>query len=297
MTALDVTSTVTPVELRGHRPDAAVGDAARRRRRRQATSKPGVRTSSIGGVETFVVVAGTGINSADPSKGKIVAGYNLETGALLWQFEIACPLTSDITIFETDDTRRATEARTIDGYADRAVFADDCGYVYKINPAQDLSGGYMDNSGIRLRSRSARRTACNRYALFSTQTTAGAIGGQRPIAGTIGARADSTTDMVLFFGTGGLESYDATQTNEFYAVYLEERDRSGTRSPARCTGSPLRCEKFYGGVVVTPDTVIVSRSRDAVIGGTNNCDYGTTHVEGYNLNTPGVDVRRVAGRR
>ena len=39
----------------------------------------------------------TGVHATDSSKGKIIAGYELETGALLWKYELDCALTSDIT--------------------------------------------------------------------------------------------------------------------------------------------------------------------------------------------------------
>ncbi|MDB4959438.1 MAG: Tfp pilus assembly protein tip-associated adhesin PilY1-like protein [Myxococcales bacterium] len=283
VTALDVTSTVAaspsfatsgPTPMWSWQPGGAAAG--------KAISKSGVARTLISGVEKFVVVTGTGINAADASKGKIVSGYNLETGAKLWDFEMQCALTSDITIFETDDTGE-TGLPQIDGYADRAVFADYCGNVYKINPGQDLSGGYMDNTGYGTIS-IGLSNGKNRYALFSTTSTSGAIGAARPIANAIGAKTDTTTDMVLFFGTGGLETFDTTQTNEFYAVYA----KNGTirnKITGSCTSSPVKCEKFYGGVVITPDTVILSKSTDAVIGGVGACDFGTTHIMFRALNT------------
>ena len=83
-------------------------------------------------------------------------------------------MTSDITVFETDDAGEPARRRST-ASSDRAVFADNCGYVYKINPAQNLSGGYMDNAGYGTISTRRRRTAQRAYALFST-TSAGAIG-------------------------------------------------------------------------------------------------------------------------
>jgi hypothetical protein len=41
------------------------------------------------------------------------------------------------------------------------------------------------------------------------------------IAGTLAARTDSTTPMVLFFGTGGIESVPATSANAFFAIYAD----------------------------------------------------------------------------
>ena len=280
VTALDVTDTVDPsftvtppVALWSHLPGGAAAG--------KAISKPGVARAKVAGVERYVVVAGTGIHSADPSKGKVVVGYDLETGALLWQFEMACALTSDITVFDTDDLGEPGNP-LVDGFADRAVFADACGYVYKLDPAQDLGGGYLDNTGYGALALGASNGK-DRFALFSTTAT-GALGTgeERPIVGTIGARADATTDIVLFFGTGGLASYDPTKPNEFYAIYA--RDGS-IRNKVSGTCTSGRCEKFYGGVVVTPETVIVQRSTDPVIGG-GSCDFGRSSVQGYNLSAP-----------
>ncbi len=287
VTALDVTRTVEPVSfsvtgptpLWSHQPGGSGAG--------KATSKPGVARTEISGQEVYVVVAGTGRLASDPSKGRVVVGYNLETGVALWQFELACALTSDITIFDTDDdgTYEPGNPR-IDGFADRAVFADECGNVYKIDPGQNLGGDYMSNTGLGGISIGMSNGKA-RYALFSTGQ-AGALGGgeQRPIVGTIGARSDGTTDMVLFFGTGGTEGLSPTLVNEFYAVYAQD----GTiRNKLTGTCAAGRCEKFYGGVVVTPDTVIVQRSVDPIIGG-GVCDFGSSSVQAYGLNAPYTQV-------
>ena len=272
VTALDVTNTVTSTSVVGPTPmwSATPGGALAGK----AMAKPAAGRAKIGGVDKFVVVAGTGQwSSADLLKGKTVQGYDLETGTVLWKFETVCPVTSDITAFETDDAGEPG-APTLDGYLDRAVFADACGYVYKVNPAQDLAGGYMSNAGYGTIAVGTSNGA-TRYALFYTASTPNAIGSQRPISGTIGARTDSTTNMVLFFGTGGLATYDITKPNEFYAVYA---NTGAVRSKLAGACASLRCEKFYGGVVVTPDDVIVERTTDPLIGGLT-CDFGTTHVQ------------------
>ena len=276
VTALDVTATVSSGTVVGPTPlwSATPGNAVAGK----AQSKAAVARTKIAGVETNVVVAATGQwSSTDTTKGHVVAGYNLETGALLWQFEAQCAVTSDVTVFETDDSGEPG-APTLDGFIDRAVFADSCGYVYKINPGQNLSGAYMSNTGYGAISIGTSNGAV-RFALFSTASTAGAVGAQRPIAGTIGARTDSTTDVVLFFGTGGLSTYDVTQVNEFYAVYA----RNGVvRSKLTGTCVASRCEKFYGGVVVTPSDVIIERTTDALIG-SNSCNFGSTSVQELGL--------------
>lgn len=279
VSALDVTSTINssfvrtgPTPLWSLQPGGASAG--------KAISKPGIARTKIGGVEKFVVIAGTGPLGTDATKGRIVAGIDLESGTLLWQFELECALSSDISVFDTDDMGEPG-APLVDGITDRAVFADSCGYVYKVDPGEDLSGGYMSNAGMGSIALGESNGA-QRFALFSTQSSSGALGQQRPVVGTIGVRTDSTTDMVLFFGTGGFEGYDPTKVNEFYAVYA----KNGTlrnKVTGSCVGG--RCEKFYGGVVVTPDTVIVQRSIDPVIGG-GTCDFGSSHVQAYGLNAP-----------
>src|SRR5690606_32290404 len=117
-----------------------------------------------------------------------------------------------------------------------------------------------------------------RTALFSTAPTTNALGAgeQRPIVGTIGAKIDANTDMILFFGTGGLEAYDPTKVNEFYAVRAKDGVIRNKITGACASG---KCEKFYGGVVITTDTVIVQRNVDAEIGGVGACDYGSTQIQ------------------
>lgn len=295
LTALDVTQTVTatssttntvagPTPLWAAQPgDSAAGFA---------TSKPAVARVKIGGAEKFIVVAGTGVNNTDNTKGKIVSGYDLETGALLWKFELACALTSDITLFETDDGGE-DGAPTIDGYIDRAVFADSCGNVYKINPGQDLSAAtpqyWMGNDASSYGPVANSLGASNgvtRRALFKTSSQLAVAGdnGERPITNTIGARADTSTDIVLFFGTGGVETFDASKRNAFFAIYAKDgtlRSGSAGRIDGTCTAG--KCDKFYGGVVVSTDTVYLLRSKDAVIGSVGSCDYGTTALEAYGL--------------
>ncbi|MDX2088348.1 MAG: hypothetical protein SFX73_10885 [Kofleriaceae bacterium] len=275
LTALDVTDTVSttfavtpPDPMWSVKPgDTDAG---------KAISKPAVARVRLASTqqEAFVVIAGTGLDSSAPSKGKVVSGYNLETGALLWKFEAECPITTDISAFETDDENEPG-APTLDGFADRAVFADNCGNVYKIPVDQDVAGGWLGNEqygAIEL----ADSNGVERRVLFSTaQSGALGAGQQRPIAGTIGVRADTSADLILFFGTGGLEAYDVTKVNEFYAV----RAKDGTiRNKLTGTCVAGRCEKFYGGVVISPEVVIIHRSIDPVIGG-GTCDYGSSKVQ------------------
>src|SRR5262249_33161064 len=140
-------------------------------------------------------------------------------------------------------------APTLNGYIDRVVFADKCGYVYKLNPAADLSGGWYQNTGMGSIPANTTPDGKVQWALFSTRLSTGALAADRAIAGTIAARTDSSTRMVLFFGTGGIESVPATSANAFFAIYADTGD---IRSRVLGTCNNGNCEKFYGGVVVTP---------------------------------------------
>jgi hypothetical protein len=73
---------------------------------------------------------------------------------------------------------------------------------------------------------------------------------------------------VLFFGTGGLESHPVAERNEFYGVYA---DSGAIRSKVAGACVSGVCEKFYGGVVVTTEQVITTRTLDPQIG-TAVCD-------------------------
>ncbi len=206
------------------------------------------------------------------------------TGARMWRFRTACPITSDPVVFETDDDAEPGGPK-LDGYADRLVLADACGFVYKLDPAASLPGsgaadGWLDSGALGAVATGTTDPAGQAVkALFSTLHTSGAIGGERPIAGTIGTRSDATGRVVLFFGTGGLESYDPARRNEFYAVYA---DTGAIRN--KLTGDCVDgwCEKFYGGVVVSADQVLLTRAVDPPIG-TATCELGSSEVTGVDL--------------
>lgn len=250
----------------------------------QAYGKPTVVRVQIGGAERYLVVTGSGVDYTDTQnlKGRVVSAYDLLTGTLMWKFQAKCPVTTDVSAFETDDLLEAG-APALDGFIDRVVFADKCGYVYKMNPAVDLAGGWYANTGMGLIAANVAPDGSIQYALFSTALTVGALASQRPIAGTIAARPDSTTRMVLLFGTGGIENQTSSTANAFFAVYA---DTGAVRS--RVMGSCVAgvCEKFYGGVVVTPQQVIFTKTMDPAIG-TNSCDDGTSTVAAVQLD-PGT---------
>ncbi|RMH42613.1 MAG: hypothetical protein D6689_07670 [Deltaproteobacteria bacterium] len=241
-----------------------------------ARSKPVVIRVKIGSDTKYLAVFGTGPDPAASDKGRRVVAVDVETGALMWQFDAECAVTSDIAAFETNDEAEPGDP-TFDGSIDRVVFADACGYVYKIDPQVQVpltepENGFTQGIG-------PVTTPSGAVALFSTAATA-ELGAQRPIVGTIGARADATGRIALFFGTGGLESYDPSKPNAFFAVYADTGELRSSRV-GTCTGG--RCEKFYGGVVVTSDQVIATRSVDPPIASAT-CELGETVIEGYALN-------------
>ena len=282
--ALDVTSTVDPTSgaVLGPTPmwTAVPGDADAG----PGLAKPVVVRVRINDAERFAVIAGTGIAPENPSapfsKGRVISAYDLLDGHLLWKFRAQCALTSDLVAFETDD-RLEPGPPIIDGYIDRVVFADACGYVYKLDPGRDLAGDWNVNTGfgaIGVQSAGSNNDR-GQYALFATALSYGALGTTSPIAGTIAAREDGSGRVVLYFGTGGLESHPAGSTNEFYAIHADD---GSIRSKLTGTCTAGRCEKFYGGILVTSDQVILTRTLDPAIG-TPTCDVGTTVVQSLAL--------------
>ena len=244
----------------------------------QALSKPVIARVKVSGNSKFYAVMATGTASDNPvapfTKGRDVVAVDMSTGATVWQFQAKCPVTSDIVIFETDDDLEA-------------VFADSCGYVYKVNPAQNVGTSYIESLGA-ISTGHTDPDANAITAIFSTTDTTCALGAERPIVGTIGARSDSSTRLALFFGTGGIESFDPSLNNAFYAVYADNGEIRGCaegapekgRIEGKCTAGV--CEKFYGGVVVTASDVIVTRATDAPVG-TGLCEFGTSEVTGFSI--------------
>jgi len=289
LVALDVTNTITtggavvgPTPLWTVTPGEA--DAG------QAFSKPAVARVKINDRERFVAIAATGVARDNPAapftKGRLVTAYDVATGALLWKFQAQCAVTSDISVFETDDPLEPGAPR-LDGYIDRAVFADACGYVYKLVPGVDRAGGWNVNRDLGAIAVAAAGTEpVPQYALFSTLATSGALGRTSAIGGTLAVRADNSERMVLFFGTGGVESQAVGQANEFYAVYA---DTGAVRSKVAGSCTSSGCEKFYGGVVTTSEQVVFTRTVDPTVG-TSTCDLGSTTIQAFALNaTSGGD--------
>jgi hypothetical protein len=182
-------------------------------------------------------------------------------------------------------------APAIDGYHDLVVFADACGHVYKLDPGVDLwtDSGWSDDGGwLSSATTGVTDTGANDpngepvKSLFSVADLAPPVGlgEQRPIVGTIGVRPDSTTRVVLYFGTGGVESYDPSERNQLYAVYADTGELRSVLEGS-CNGSG-RCEKFYGGVVVSAEQVVVTRSYDPEVG-TGLCDTGSSTIQGLAL--------------
>jgi hypothetical protein len=277
---LDVTRTVDPITGQVYGPTPmwsatpGLGEAG------QSYGKPTVARVSISGAERYLVITGTGVDYTDTQslKGRTVAAYDLLTGILLWKFQAKCPVTTDVSAFETDDTGELG-GPTLNGYIDRVVFADKCGYVYKLDPGANLGGGWYENTGMGALAVNTAPDGKVQYALFSTRLSATGLGADRPIAGTIAARTDPSTRMVLFFGTGGIESVASTSANGFFAVYA---DTGAVRSRVLGTCNNGACEKFYGGVLVTPQQVIFSKTVDPAIG-TNTCDAGSSTISGVAL--------------
>jgi len=262
----------------------------------QALSKPVVARLNIGGTSKFYAIMATGVAAENPvapfTYGRDVVAVDMTTGAIVWKFQASCPVTSDIVAFETDDVLEAGPP-SFDGFIDRAVIADSCGNIYKVDPAQNVGSAYIQGLGT-IATGDTDPDGNSITALFSTTSTTCAIGASRPIVGTIGARTDATNRLVLFFGTGGIESFDPALNNDFYAVYADSGEIRGCAAGApengriqgTCTGGI--CEKFYGGVVVSVSDVIVTRATDPPVG-TGTCEFGTSEVTGFSTSEFNTD--------
>jgi type IV pilus assembly protein PilY1 len=292
--AMDVTSTVSlltdgtpsvtgPVPLWSVTPGGAKAG--------HGYSKPVILRVKIAGAERFIAVMGTGIDDDFPDRGRILSAVDIATGAELWRFETRCALTSHIIGFETDDDAEPGGPQ-LDGFIDRVAFADRCGHVYKLDPGKDQSGmTSMWNNNVNMGPIAVGNGAGGPfvngngepvYALFYVGPggTTGALGQERPIVGTLGGRVDNTNRFVLFFGTGGLESHPVTLQNAFYATYADTGELR-SKLLGTCVGG--RCEKFYGGVLVTTEQVILHKTFDPPVG-TTTCDNGSTKIVGLNVN-------------
>ncbi len=266
----------------------------------QTMSKPVVARVLVAGAEKFYVVIATGRASEDPTnraKGRDVIAVDISTGETMWKFQSECSVTSDIAVFETDDELEE-EVSELDGYIDRAVWADACGNVYKVNPAQDLGGTYMESEFGSWPTGHDDPAGNEVKAIFTTPRnscyTSTGSGLERGIFGTIGVRSDQTGRVALFFGTGGSEDIDPSKFNIFYAIYADtggvrgcetgsgQGDSSQGLFYGQCTAGS--CEKFYGGVVVSTAQVIITQSTDPPIG-TGTCEFGSSKVIAFNLTT------------
>lgn len=291
--ALDVTETVDELSGTVYGPTPLWHLAPGGADAGEAVAKPIVVRTSIAGSERFVAVVATGPAGDDPTppygKGTTVAGVDAQTGALLWQLQTRCSVTSDLTAFETNDDTEPG-APQLDGFIDRVVVADQCGYLYKLDPAVDAGGDFITGMGsvavLDEASLPATDSAGNEIvALFYVGPggTTGALGEGRPISGAIAVRADATKRTVLFFGTGGMETFDPTYQNALYAVYADTGEiRTSLLGDCPATAGG-RCEKFYGGAVATVDQVITTRSVDPPIG-SGSCDTGSATITGINVN-------------
>jgi type IV pilus assembly protein PilY1 len=296
LAALDVTRTIDPANgnVLGPTPLWEVipggADAG------QGLTKPVLIRVRIGFAERYLVVAATGMSPDNPTapwvKGRIVTAYDAPTGAIMWKFKAACPITSDLMAFETDDAAEPG-GPLFDGYMDRVMFGDACGNLYKVDPAKQLGDAWNDNTGLGTFEVEAPANGVHQYALFSTSLTSGALGAEAPIAGTLGATADDTGRMAIFFGTGGLESFPTATRNEFYALYADD---GSIRSKEQANCDNGRCEKFYGGVLVTQQQVIFTRTMDPTVG-TGSCDRGSSTIQAMTLAADaGGDFQEVFNR-
>lgn len=247
--------------------------------------------------ERYMVIAGTGLSYDDPDRigqnGRIVMAYDAEDGTVLWKFQTHCPLTTAISVFETNDAGEPDPRPELDGFMDRAVFGDRCGYVYKVDLVAVTDGGWTPGIGSLA---TDVVDGVQMSALFLTDPGVHPTDAGRPVTGNIAVRAvvdADATRVALFFGTGGLEEEPPYLQNTFYALAAAPEDPADgnpenlvfARIPGECP-TTTSCEKFYGGVRVNPLQVIFTRVLEPPIGvvaAVCDSEPGRTIIEGRSL--------------
>lgn len=239
-------------------------------------SKPIVARVKLNGAEKFIAVVASGIdptNATAPwSKGRDVEALDMETGTRVWRFRAKCPVTTDLV---------ANPILAPGGFVSEVMFADYCGNVYRV-PADTVNpNGWVPGAGAITVGTNADSTLIK--AIFHVGGVGGIPPGQdRPVFGTLAVRQRNATDtsVSIYLGTGGFESFDPSKQNAF----IEIDSGNGTvlhTIPGTCSGG--RCDKFYGGIVITPSQVFLTRARDAVAG-SGTCDRGSAQIASVDLN-------------
>jgi hypothetical protein len=226
-------------------------------------------------------------------------------------------VTSSIAAFEIP--KQVANQPPFDGFIDRVAFGDYCGNLYELDPAQELAAtstvddpvwgptiewladeGWIDSSTVSTNYDTGTDDDAGQsvYALFSVkddwsadatghvdddaQTAIGAGAAadrERPIAGTLGVRQRSNNSVFIFFGTGGIETFDGAKRNAMFAVNAEDGKVRDALAGACTEDDPIQCQKYYGGIVVTNEQVIYTRSYDP-IPGNEECTFGDSELVG-----------------
>jgi hypothetical protein len=227
----------------------------------QTRSKPVVARVSVGGVEKFLAIVASGIDSSNTTapwtKGQTVEAINMDDGTLQWKFKAKCPVTTDVA---------ANPILATGGFVTEVFFGDYCGNIYRVpaNGVFDAAHPFVAGSGTVTVGTNDDATPIK--AVFHVGGKGNIPAGEdRPIVGTIAVSRKLTTDTTpsVYFGTGGDENFTQSKPNAFFEI------NGGTGSVidvklGGCTGSI--CEKFYGGIAVTDDKVFLTKATDPVIG-------------------------------
>ena len=245
-------------------------------------SKPIVARVKQNGAEKFIAVVASGVdptNAAAPwSKGRDVEALDIETGVRVWKFRAKCPVTTDLV---------ASPVLATGGFVTEVMFGDYCGNVYRV-PADTVNlNGWVTGAGSLTVATNADSSPVK--ALFHVGGVGGIPAGEdRPIFGTLAVRQRVATDtsVSIYLGTGGFESFDPSKQNAFIEI---DSANGAVRNVIAGTCSAGRCDKFYGGIVVTPSQVFLTRARDAVAG-TGTCDRGSAQIASVDLNFANITV-------
>ncbi len=234
-------------------------------------SKPTVIRTKQAGVEKWLAVFASGAGTSPADVGDSVYAIDMDTGLLYWRFDLNdsnCHISTDITAVDSN-----IDSQQIDGYIDRLFFADNKGRVWKLDPTQ------VNNKTV-TSVNSSINVGLSPKALFSTKSTSGALGAERPI-GALNVATDATGRLVVYFGTGGTDDSPAGVQNGFYAVYA---DTGLIRNKLDGSNGIAVGVNFYGGVLQQNGQIIFT-DGSYLTGATGLCSSTAGNIVAVDANT------------
>lgn len=273
--ALDVTQTISPSTgaIVGPTPLWSFTDA----NMGLTVSKPTVIRVNDAGTERWLAVFASGPPPVGLDIGDSLYAVDLYTGALVWRFDLndtGVYFSTAVVAAETDDAGEPGSP-TKDGYIDRIFIADSKGRVWKLDPGTHVGTSITPIGSVNVGLAAGQ-------ALFSTRLTSGTVeGADRPITGGMAVAEDGNGNLVVYFGSGGLD--DTTKAPDtaqyaFYGIYAKDGTIKAKYVPAPGV-------KFFGGVALTESQLIVNTSQITGSGTLGLCTPSAGSILVFNKDT------------